>query len=127
MTNRIGLVHSDLTGSILNSFFEVYRHLGPGLSESIYMNALEIDLVGKGHTVSREVDVPVYFKGARIGRQRLDMVIDDKVVVEGKSELILPAKTETRTEAYLRISKFEVGLILHFGLKPEFQRLFIEN
>ena len=127
MGNHTALAESALTGSILNSFFKVFNTFGPGLSESIYMNALEFDLVAKGHSISREVHAPVYFGGRRVGRQRFDMVVDDKVIVEGKStEKLLPIAVE-RTKAYLRISKFEVGLLLHFGLKPEFQRFFLET
>jgi GxxExxY protein len=124
---RTELAESDLTHSILNSFFKVFNRLGPGLSESIYMNSMEIDLVAKGHIVSREVDAVVYFDGHRVGHQRLDMVVDDKVIVEGKATEKLQLIAEPRTKAYLRISKFEIGLLLHFGLRPQFIRLFIQN
>jgi GxxExxY protein len=127
MANHTALAESALTGSILNSFFKAFNVLGPGLSESIYMNALEFDLVAKGHTVSREVHAPVYFEGRRVGRHRFDMVVDDRVIVEGKATEKLQAIDVSRTKAYVRISKFEVGLLLHFGLKAEFQRFYLEN
>lgn len=126
MANHTAIAESAITGSILNSFFKVFNTLGPGLSESIYMNALAFDFVAKGHTVSREVHAPVYFEGRRVGRQRFDMVVDDNVVVEGKATEKLQGIDISRT-AYIRISKFEVGLLLHFGLKAEFQRFFLEN
>jgi GxxExxY protein len=69
----------------------------------------------------------VYFDGHRVGRRRLDMVVDDKVIVEGKATERLPLIAEPRTKAYIRITKFEIGLLLHFGLKPEFVRLFIQD
>lgn len=86
------LAESALTDSILNSFYKVFGRFGPGLSESIYVNAMEVDLVAKGHKVMREVDVPVYFDDRRVGRQRLDMVVDDKVIVEGKAGDKVPPK-----------------------------------
>jgi GxxExxY protein len=127
MANRSAIAESGLTGSILKSFYKVFNTFGPGLSESIYMNALEFDLVGKGHIVSREVHAPVYCEGRRVGQQRFDMVVDDSVIVEGKSTEKLQLIHVARTKAYIRISKFEVGLLLHFGLKREFQRFFLEN
>src|SRR5690349_14443042 len=94
MKNLIALAESGLTNSILNSFFKIYNHFGPGLHESIYLNALEIDLVGKGHSVRREIWVLVYYEGHLVGRQRMDMVVDDKVIVEGKATEKLPAISE---------------------------------
>ena len=82
---RVDLLEERITHSIIQSFYDVYNHYGFGLLESVYANALAIDLRSKGHKVEREVWIVIYYKGERASRQRLDMVVDDKVVVETKA------------------------------------------
>jgi GxxExxY protein len=127
MPNVSSLLHSTITDSIASCFFKVFNYFGPGLDESIYMNALEIELVARGHTVGREVSVTIYYEDRRVGYRRLDMVVDDKVLVEGKAGEKSPPIAEPKTKSYLKITKFEVGILLHFGLKPTFTRLYLEN
>ena len=71
-----------LTFSIIGAFFEVYNALGFGFLERIYVQALEIELRLRGHRVAREVPVLVHYKGFDLSGQRLDMVIDETVVIE---------------------------------------------
>lgn len=80
-----GLIEEKLTGAIINSFFYVYNQLGYGFLESIYAEALARTLVKRGHTVAREVPVVVYFDGEAVGLQRVDMIVDGRVIVELKS------------------------------------------
>jgi GxxExxY protein len=82
------------TRAILDSFRDVHRELGFGYREFIYALALERDLVGKGHRVDREVAVMVYYRGEPLARQTLDMIVDQKVIVENKA-------TEHRARAQL--------------------------
>jgi GxxExxY protein len=82
---RRKLIHEALTRSVIGAFYEVYNQLGFGFLEHIYMKALERELRARGHKVAREVWVTVYYKGEELGRQRVDMVVDEKLVVEGKS------------------------------------------
>ncbi len=117
------LLHRELTRSVIGAFYEVYNHLGFGLLEPIYANALERELVGRGHRVLREVLVRVYYKGEHIGWQRLDMVVDDTLIVEIKSTRQLHESARRQLLCYLRVTRFEVGLLLHFGPKARFHRL----
>ena len=70
--HRKALAHEDLTFSVIGAFFEVYRELGFGFLEHLYVMALERELRARGHQVGREIWVPVLYKGEQIGRQRLD-------------------------------------------------------
>ena len=109
--------------SIVGAFFEVYTYFGFGLSESIYSRALEFELIDRGHRVAREVAVEIYYKGRRVGRQRLDMLVDEAIIVENKATATLPPDARPRLLSYLKATWFEVGLLLHFGPEPKFQRL----
>jgi GxxExxY protein len=117
------LLERKTTASIIGAFYEVYNRLGYGFLEHIYSLALESELVERGHSVKREVTVTVSYKGKPLSTQRLDMVVDDKVVVENKSTSVLPPFTRRQTLNYLRASTLEVGLILHFGPSAKFYRV----
>jgi len=121
------LLHSAITGAIIESFYEVHRELGFGFRELIYSLALERVLVAKGHKVDREVAVMVYFRGEPLAWQTMDMIVDDKVLVENKALKQLPADASEQPFGYLCATDLEVGLLLHFGPKPRFFRLFFEN
>ena len=116
------LLERDLCYSIVGAFFEVYNYFGCGLSESIYTNALEFELIDRGHRVAREVVVDVRFKGRHVGWQRIDMIVDDRVIVEVKATEKLAAFSEQQILSYLRISPIQLGLILHFGSKAYYKR-----
>ena len=79
------LIAEALTYSVIGAFYEVYNVFRYGLLERLYMNALELELRARGHRVTRELRVDVMYKGKLVGRQKLDMVVDDKLVIEGKS------------------------------------------
>ena len=89
MKPRPRLIHERTTRSILGCFYEVYNTLGFGFREHLYSLALERELRARGHKVVRELWVIVYYKGKILGRQRIDMVVDDKVIVENKADYIL--------------------------------------
>ena len=117
------LLERQTTAGIIGAFYEVYNRLGFGFLEHVYSLALERELVERGHTVAREVIVTIYYKGKPLTRQRLDMVVDHKVVIENKSTSVLPSSTRTQILNYLKASTLEVGLILHFGPTAKFHRV----
>jgi GxxExxY protein len=75
----------------------------------------------------RELSVPVEYKGRIIGWQRLDMVVDNRVIVELKSTELLSPAAERHLLAYLKVSRFPVGLLLHFGREAKFRRYVLEG
>lgn len=117
------LPYEALTYSIIGAFFEVYNTLGFGFREHLYVMALERELLARGHRVAREVAVRVSYKGEELGTERLDMIVDDVVVVETKSTEVLHRAAARQVYSYLKATNLKVGLLFHFGPEPQFFRL----
>ena len=121
------LLEERLTHSVIGAFYEVYNNLGYGFVEYLYLAALERELAARGHAVAREFTVHIRYKGAELGTQRIDMIVDGKLVVEAKSSELLHKSASRQVYNYLRGTNLEVGLLLHFGPEPNFQRLICRN
>jgi GxxExxY protein len=117
------LVEERLTHSVIGAFFEVHNTLGFGFLEPIYIAALALELRERGHVVDLEVRVRVSYKGAEIGWQRLDMIVDDTLVLEVKSTSELHPSARRQLLNYLSATRLEVGLLLHFGQSAKFHRV----
>ena len=117
------LIQEALTRSVIGAFYEVYNTLGYGFLEHVYSLALERELIARGHRVGREVGVIVYYKGVELTYQRIDMLVDDVLVVENKSTQDIPKANLRQLQNYLRATSLEVGLLLHFGITPKFYRV----
>jgi GxxExxY protein len=125
---RMGrLVEETLTGSVIGAFYEVYNTLRFGFLEHIYVMALERELIDRGHSVGREVAIRVRYKGEELGLQRIDMLVDEKLIVEVKSTYELHKAAPRHVFNYLRATNLEVRLLLFFGPKPSFFRLISSN
>jgi GxxExxY protein len=83
--------------------------------------------VRRGHKVGREVRVPVTLDGETIGHQRIDMIVDGKVVVEVKTGTRMHSSSAVQVLSYLRATNFEVGLVLHFGHAAKYRRVACRN
>ena len=116
------LIDERLSYSVIGAFFEVYNHLGYGFFESIYAKALEHELKARGHQVAREVSFQVAYKGVVLGIQRVDMIVDQRLIVESKAGPDLHKGTVRQLNSYLRASNRTIGLLLHFGAQPRFYR-----
>jgi GxxExxY protein len=126
-SNAEGLKHRELTETIIGAFYEVYNELGHGFLENVYEHALAIALVQAGMNVERQVAVSVWFRGQQIGDFRADMLVDGKVLLELKAARTIDQAHEKQLLNYLRATNIEVGLLLNFGVKPQFRRLVYEN
>ena len=117
------LVHEELTREILGAFYRVYTALGYGFLEAVYANAMAVELVRRGLSCEREAQVDVRYAGVVVGRYRTDILVDRRVVLELKASASLDPMARQQLSNYLRATGLEVGLLLHFGRRPEFQRL----
>jgi GxxExxY protein len=117
----------ELTKSVIGAFFEVYNILRYGFTELTYARSMEIELRTRGHRVAREKSVPVFYKTEVASTQRIDMIVDDRLVVEVKSTEKLPATALRQLYGYLRATELELGLLLHFGPEPKFYRQIVTN
>ena len=121
------LLHGELTESVIGAFYNVYNTLGFGFLEHIYIMALERELVARGHRVAREVCVDVRYKGETLAQQRVDLIVDELLLVETKSTYQLHKAASRQVFNYLRATNLEVALLLHFGPRPDFFRLVSSN
>ncbi len=121
------LKHSQLTDKIIGSFYEVYNELGQGFLESVYRQALALVLRSKGLATEQEKAVQVYFREQSVGLFRTDLVVENAVIVELKVARVLDAAHEAQLLNYLKATRFEVGLLLNFGNRPQFRRMRLDN
>lgn len=117
------LLHEDVTGKILKSFFKVYDDLGFGFLEAVYRRALQLDLVALGLDVRAEVPISVRYRGTVVGHYRADLVVAGKVIVELKSLNDIGVAERKQLLNYLRGTGMSVGLLLNFGPKARFARM----
>ncbi|MBF8284439.1 MAG: GxxExxY protein [Anaerolineales bacterium] len=115
--------HSELTAKIIAAAQEVHRTLGPGFEEVFYQRAMSKELQSDGQGHAREVWIDIYYKGEKLGRKRVDFVID-VCMVETKAKAALEDVDYIQTLSYLKASGFEIGLLINFGgPKLEVKRL----
>lgn len=105
-----------ITASIIGAAIAVHKALGPGLLESAYQTCLEFELSERGIAFRSQVDVPVVYRGHAIGcGYRLDLLVEDRVIVEVKSvEALLPVH-DAQLLTYLRLQGKTRGLLLNFN------------
>lgn len=121
------LLHSDLTDKVIGIFFDVYNHLGFGFLESVYENAMAIELSDAGLNVSRQPSINVWYKGRQIGQFKADLVVNHVLLLELKTAKAIEIAYSKQTLNYLRATDIEVALILNFGPTPQFKRVYFEN
>ena len=117
------LVHGELTGRILDCFFDAYGELGHGFSEAVLRRAMAIVLQESGMQVVREAPLEVWFRGRSIGTFYADLIVDRTVLIEIKASATIEGYAVAQTLNYLKVAGGGVGLLLNFGHKPEFKRL----
>ena len=122
-----GLLEEARTRSVIAAFYQVYRELGFGFREYIYSRALATVLAARGHRVAREVPAMVYYQGEPLAQQVLDMIVDERLVLEIKATERLHPNASVQLFSYLSATRLEVGLLLHFGRTPKFHRVICEN
>ena len=126
-TDNHGFKHGDITQKIIRVFYDVYNELGYGFLESVYEKSLEVALNSTNLKVCRQIEIPVQFRGHRVGNFIADLLVEDSVLLELKAARSLDTSHTAQLLNYLRATDIEVGLLLNFGLKPEFKRLLFDN
>jgi GxxExxY protein len=121
------LLHRELTEKIIGAFYAVYNELGYGFLESVYRAALIVELGRRGLAVRQEVPVEVLYLGVSVGTFRIDLLVEDLVVVEIKATERTSHADDKQVLNYLKASSVEVGLLLHFGPEPLFHRFVSVN
>ena len=117
------ILFPDLSFRVINAFFEVYNAHGYGFLEAVYSRSMVHALEKRGIEVAREVPIDVFFDGHIVGRHRLDLLVDRRIVLEIKATEQLSKAAQRQTRSYLAAANLELGIILHFGPTAAFQRV----
>jgi GxxExxY protein len=112
----MALLHEALSERVIGAAIEVHRQLGPGLLESAYEACLEHELASNGVKVARQVPITLKYKGIAIDEgYRIDLVVEDSVLIEMKSVKTIEPVHEAQLMTYLRLSGIRVGLLMNFN------------
>jgi len=107
-----------VTEAIIGASIDVHRELGPGLLESTYEACLAYELVQRGLKVERQKPLPVVYKGLKLDiGYRVDLLVEDRVIVELKAVDRLEPIHEAQLLSYLRLSGCKVGLLINFNVR----------
>jgi len=121
------LKHADVTEKIIGVFYDVYNELGYGFLECVYEESLSIALQEAGLRANRQIPLPVWFRGHKVGEFRADMLVENCVLLELKSARSLDPAHEAQLLHYLKSTEVEIGMLLNFGARPQFRRLIFDN
>ncbi|NLF86201.1 MAG: GxxExxY protein [Lentisphaerae bacterium] len=110
---------NEISAIILDAAITVHRELGgPGLLESVYEESLAFELQAQGLEIQRQVSVPLVYKGQRLSTAlRLDLLVDNKVIVECKAVDVYNTIFNVQVLTYLRLQHLKLGLVINFGAK----------
>ena len=121
------MLHEEKSRKIIEAFYKVYNTLGYGFLEKVYQNAMLIELRAMGFECQSEISIKVYYEGFIVGDYRADIIVDNCIIIEIKATKALIEDNEFQLVNYLKATKFELGMLLNFGKKPEFKRKIFTN
>lgn len=120
-----------LTSKIIGAGIQVHKVLGPGLLESVYQECLEYELSELGLRVKKEVALPVVYRDIQFEHGfRIDLLVENEIVVEVKSVETLNDVHTSQVITYLRLGGFDVGLLMNFNvsvLRNGLKRIILSN
>ncbi len=115
---NVDMHENEISEKVIGAAIEVHRVLGPGLLESVYEEALCYEMSLMGLEYVRQQRVPVIYKGVQLKTNlRLDLLVEEKVIVELKARELLSPIDKPQLLTYLRLRKKHLGLILNFHVK----------
>ena len=108
----------EITSQIIGAAMNVHRQLGPGLLESAYEACLAFELIERGLTIERQKALPIIYRDIRLDcGYRIDMLVEDAVIVELKAVEKLESIHQAQLISYLRLSGHKLGLLINFNVK----------
>jgi len=108
---------NEITYQIRGAIYEVYKALGPGLLESVYEEALTYELQKRGLKIERQKEVPIYYDGKQLSTAlRLDMLVEDKVIIELKSVSEMKDVFYKQTLTYCKLLNKKLGILVNFNV-----------
>ena len=111
------MIENDISYQIRGAIYEVYKALGPGLLESVYEEALTYELQKRGLKVERQKEVPIHYDGQLLSTSlRLDMIVEDKVIIELKSVSEMKDVFYKQTLTYCKLLNKKLGILVNFNV-----------
>ena len=108
---------NDITKEILDAAIKIHKRFGPGMLESVYEQLLAVELIHRGHKVERQKGVSFEYEGVKLDTAfRLDMLVDDTVIVELKSTEHMQPVYLKQVKTYLAVMGLQVGVLVNFGM-----------
>lgn len=111
----IELIEKDLSYKIVGILFSVYNSLGSGYQEKYYQRAIAEELKIKGVKFKEQVYIPLYYKNKSIGKYFIDFIVEDKIVVEIKTNNKFYPRDIKQVLAYLKTSDIKLGILANFS------------
>lgn len=109
------MIENDLSNKIIGCAIEVHKQLGPGLLESAYQECLFYELTKMGLKVEKEKPMPIVYKEVNLDHgYRIDLLVEDKVVIELKTVEALHDVHTAQVLTYLKLGNYKLGLLLNF-------------
>jgi GxxExxY protein len=121
------LLHSDISSTILKGFYAVANALPYGLDKTFYSNALTIELQQLGLKIDNNKQQEVKYKDQPIGQFTFDLVVNNAVLVQVSADKDFVADNIDLAKNHLKLTNFEVLLLLNFGIEAEHKRVFLSN
>ena len=118
------VIYRELSYRVMQAVFEVHNTLGPGFTEMIYEEALVYELGLSGIPFERQKAVTLMYKGKQVGTHRLDLIIDDKIVLELKATSALDDVFKQQTLSYLKATGLRLAILINFGTpRVQYERI----
>jgi len=125
ITREEGTKEYDLCGQLIGCAMKVHSALGTGFLESVYQNALALELRRAGLKVEQEKPISVFYEGELVGAFMVDLLINDTLIIETKAIQALAKAHEVQLVNYLVATRIDEGLLLNFGApRLEFKKKF---
>ncbi|MCU0456779.1 MAG: GxxExxY protein [Bacteroidales bacterium] len=123
------LLYKDLTGKIVECAITVHKHLGPGLLESAYEECLYFELISNNLATLKQYPMPLIYRDRKLeAGYRIDLLVEDKVIIEVKAVEVLNPVHTAQVMTYLKLSGCRIGLLINFNvqfLKEGIRRIII--
>lgn len=109
------IIEKDLSYQIVQAAYVVFNELGPGFDENIYENAMVILLEKQAHVVEQQKRVKVYFQGEEVGMDKIDLIVDGRVILELKAVAEIALIHRQQALSYLKATGLELAIVINFG------------
>lgn len=109
------IVEKDLSYRIVQAAYVVFNELGPGFDENVYENAMVIVLKKQAHVIDQQKRVKIYFQGEEVGLDKIDLIVDERIILELKAVAEIAPVHRQQALSYLKATGLELAMAINFG------------